>query len=345
MLRLMAHLGLFFRRTGRASCDDLIGLIIEAYVHQLVHLSRTDLTPVYVAQLPLPDDQVALYAQCLVSVDQQSQSCDEEERKRLLLLAHQAGLDTKAIAKRVVVTLCRQGEVNYVEDASLQVPTSAEDERRIRSLGWLLIDVNMRSELLVEANTLMRGFLLRRQIEAVKSTFQLVPTDTISLLSEQWESRTGLTELPPELECAVREYICIKTYLDALDAFNDWFARFHHGKPKKVGLQQQQHQSSHLSFTENLLKEQHNRQHQVELQRWKAAVESLTQSAVDKLYNVLLFPDGGWMVDSVQAQCLDQDDGVRCHQLELLRQTCVPHAALLLSNVLSSTEQHPSAWN
>jgi len=32
MLRLMAHLALFFRRTGRASCDDLIGLILEAYV-------------------------------------------------------------------------------------------------------------------------------------------------------------------------------------------------------------------------------------------------------------------------------------------------------------------------
>ena len=59
----------------------------------------------------------------------------------------------------------------------LQVPTSAEDERRIRSLGWLLIDVNMRSELLVEANTLMRGFLLRRQIEAVKSTFQFYNVD------------------------------------------------------------------------------------------------------------------------------------------------------------------------
>ena len=126
MLRLMAHLALFFRRTGRASCDDLIGLILEAYVQQLVHLSRTDLAPVYVAQLPLPEDQVALYAQCLVLVDQQSETCDVNERRRYLSLAQQVGLDVKAIAKRVVATLCRQGDVQYIEDASLQVCSSGK---------------------------------------------------------------------------------------------------------------------------------------------------------------------------------------------------------------------------
>jgi hypothetical protein len=136
----------------------------------------------------------------------------------------------------------------------------------------LLIDSSMRSELLVEANTLMRGFLLRRQIEAVKSTFQLVPMDTISILIDQWKARTGLTDLPPEVQSSIREYVCVKAYLDALDAFNDWFTRFHHSKPKKTAIQQPQR----------------------DLMRQNAQ----------------------------------------------LRQTCVPHAALLLSNVLFSTQQH-----
>ena len=77
----------------------------------------------------------------------------------------------------------------------------------------------MRSELLVQANTLMRGYLLRRQIEAVKLTYKLIPADSISLLSDQWETRTGLKELPPEIESSIREYLCVKAYLDALDSF------------------------------------------------------------------------------------------------------------------------------
>ena len=147
----------------------------------------------------------------------------------------------------------------------------------------------------------MRGYLLRRQIEAVKSTYQLIPPDTIALLSDQWESRTGLKELPPDVESSIREYLCVKTYLDALDSFQEWFSRFHHSQPKRSTVQQQRDTFrsgvSQMSFTENLLQEQHDKQHKVELQRWQAAVESLSQSAVDQLYNVLLFPDGGWMAD------------------------------------------------
>ena len=124
MMRLMAHLALFFRRIGRGSCDDrLIGSILEAYVQQLVHLSRTDLATVYVAQLPNPRDQIRLYAQCLVQVEQQeSDTFDDAQRRHLLSLAHQVGLDVNAIAKEVVISLCDQGDqLPPIGDASLQV--------------------------------------------------------------------------------------------------------------------------------------------------------------------------------------------------------------------------------
>ena len=78
----------------------------------------------------------------------------------------------------------------------------------------------MRSELLIQANNLMRSYLLRHQIDAVKFTFQLVPSDTLSVLSEHWESRTGLTDLPADVEVSICEYLCVKTYIDAFDAFN-----------------------------------------------------------------------------------------------------------------------------
>lgn len=201
------------------------------------------------------------------------------------------------------------------------------------------MDPSMRSELLIQANSLMRGYLLRRQIEAVKLTFQIIPADTVSVLTDHWESRTGLTDLPPEVESAVREYLCVKTYIDALDAFQEWFTRFHHSKPKKaeIGQQHRGAASTQLSFTENLLKEQHQKQHQAEILRWQAAVDSLTQTAIDKLYNVLLFPDGGWMNDSVS---YEDENTPRKQQQHLLRQTCIPHAALLLCNILTSTHRY-----
>lgn len=123
MLRLMAHLALFFRRIGRGSCDDLIGSILEAYVLQLVNLGRTDLAAVYVAQLPLPEEQIRLYAECLVMVEQQDpDAIDQAERRRLLSLANEVGLDVNAIAKQVVISLCDQGDrISHVSDASLQV--------------------------------------------------------------------------------------------------------------------------------------------------------------------------------------------------------------------------------
>ena len=85
--------------------------------------------------------------------------------------------------------------------------------------------------------------------------------------------------------------------------WQEWFSRFHNSKPKRAAVQHRENfraGSSQLSFTENLLQEQHDKQHKVELQRWQVAVESLSQSAVDRLYNVLLFPDGGWMADNYE---------------------------------------------
>lgn len=198
----------------------------------------------------------------------------------------------------------------------------------------------MRSELLIQANNMMRSYLLRRQIDAVKLSFQLVPPDTLSVLNEQWESRTGLTDLPVDVQAAIREYICVKTYLDALDGFQDWFNRFHHSKPKRAHLTSQQQRvggSTQLSFTDNILKEQQSKQYQNELQRWHASIESSTQTAIDKIYNVLLFPDGGWMADSIQ---FEEEDSPRQQQQQLLRQSCIPHVALLLCNVLTSTERY-----
>ena len=150
----------------------------------------------------------------------------------------------------------------------------------------------MRSELLIQANNLMRSYLLRRQIDAVKLTFQLGTdgtSDTLSVLSEHWDSRTGLTDLPADVEVSIREYLCVKTYIDAFDAFNCF-------KPKNLStllaIQQRVCSSRQLNFTKNLLKEQQRKQHENELQRWQAAVQSLTQSAIVVCFSLM---EDGWL--------------------------------------------------
>lgn len=60
------------------------------------------------------------------------------------------------------------------------------------------------------------------------------------------------------------------------------------------------------------------------------------------LFNVLLFPDGGWLVDSKSSNdepCTPEDE-LREHQLEKLRELCIPKITLLLHSVMSEMNEH-----
>jgi len=60
------------------------------------------------------------------------------------------------------------------------------------------------------------------------------------------------------------------------------------------------------------------------------------------LFNVLLFPDGGWLVDSTSGNdesCTPEDE-LREHQLEKLRELCIPKVTLLLYSVMSEMNEH-----
>lgn len=77
------------------------------------------------------------------------------------------------------------------------------------------------------------------------------------------------------------------------------------------------------------------------------------QEVEGKVYNVLLFIKGGWMVDEqVRLTCLSsnilthghtqggRDDPARHKQMKLLRQLCLPKLCFLLHNVLHSTQNY-----
>lgn len=68
----------------------------------------------------------------------------------------------------------------------------------------------------------------------------------------------------------------------------------------------------------------------------------LFQAVKQLLFNVLLFPDGGWLVDSKisnDESCTPEDE-LREHQLKKLRELCIPKVTLLLHSVMSEMNEH-----
>ncbi|OXB57068.1 hypothetical protein ASZ78_002939 [Callipepla squamata] len=70
---------------------------------------------------------------------------------------------------------------------------------------------------------------------------------------------------------------------------------------------------------------------------WKSFLDGLTSDVKEKMYNVLLFVDGGWMVDVREDA---EEDPERTHQMLLLRKLCLPMMCFLLHTVLHSTGQY-----
>lgn len=60
------------------------------------------------------------------------------------------------------------------------------------------------------------------------------------------------------------------------------------------------------------------------------------------MFNVLLFPDGGWLVDSNNNndEPSTAEEMSREHQMEKLRELCIPKITLLLHSVMSEMNEH-----
>lgn len=328
ILRFMAHLVLFLRSAGIESETDLDKCvsILKAYVQTLIEEKQIDLVATYVATLPA-DIQIETYAYFLEDI------VDMKERQKCLELASSAGLDVPLITKTVVE--CIRGKEDFAIDrgmsSALEAATATEDRKKIEAIEWLVFEPSQRNEALKQSNAIMRCFIATRKHAAAREVFQKIPVDSIHVIHKEWQSRGGTSPLPAADDNAIREYLCIKAFLESLDAFNDWFQHFHHNIPPRP------HDGAHANFTEKVAYEQRLEQYEVEFGRWKNSLDIHTKTTMEKIYNVLLFPDGGWMVDHRNDE---EEDSQRSHQLELLRQLCLPLTCYLLHNVLYSTEQY-----
>ncbi|RXG52875.1 Nuclear pore complex protein [Armadillidium vulgare] len=371
VLRCLTHLLLVLKRLGRVSyeMEDQINDIFHACVKEA--MERGDIEQVARYSSVLPEClQTRSYADFLINI------CEEHHRKHALSLASMVGLNTAAITSMVVTKI----RVSPSADVSneLIADTTADDKIKINALDWLLYDKSQRPEALRQANAIIRQFLISRKVSAAKVLFQKIPSDTIDVIIKLQEAKTGSTELPTYYENRIREYLCYKTFLDAQEAFTDWFDHYHQKKPvppKKP--------KSGCSFQEQLAYDHNLQVYNSDYDRWKNTMDLITKKASERLYNVLLFPDGGWLNDMTplptegdqneddtemgedtsfwkrleEGKSLDlgpEDDILleflepqicsrepsRAHQLTALRSVFIPQATSLLQTILHCTENY-----
>ncbi|XP_015261194.1 PREDICTED: nuclear pore complex protein Nup107 [Gekko japonicus] len=324
LLRFMTHLILFFRTLGLQTKEEVSVDVLKVYIQRLICEKHTDLIAFYVSHLP-QDIGIVQYAVFLEDVT------ETEQRHHCLELAKEAGLDVATITKTVVENICKKDASEFTHhDLAIDMGTTEEDRLKIDVIDWLVFDPAQRAEALKQSNAIMRKFLASKKHEAAKDVFIKIPQDSIAEIYNQWEEQGMDSPLPAEDDNAIREHLCIRAYLEAHEAFNEWFKHMS-SMPQAPG------QLSQASFTEKVAHELKEKKYEVDYGLWKGLLDALTADVKEKMYNVLLFVDGGWMVDVREDA---EDDPERSHQMIMLRKLCLPTMCFLLHTVLYRTGQY-----
>ncbi|GAB6025436.1 hypothetical protein CHUAL_014030 [Chamberlinius hualienensis] len=327
ILRFAAHLVLFLRVVGYNIKEEVCISILELYVKLLIEKHLVKLVALYTATLPSPQ-QVTLYAQFLQGI------LDCDERQLCLQIGEDAGLDVPTITKTVVENIRHSADTQQnlpVGTSTLSVQTTLEDRKKIDSIEWLIFDASQRGEALRQGNAIIREFLIQRKIDAAQNLLMKIPSDSIEIIVKQWRMQCGETELSAVDANATREYLCILAYLQAQDSYKDWFEHFHNGKPDSPKL------AAGANFSERVAFEHRQKQHETDLSRWQHTLELQTKTTTEKLYNVLLFIDGGWMIDQRIENSADEG---RQQQMKCLRESCLPEITIMLHSILHSTGKY-----
>ncbi|KAG5673126.1 hypothetical protein PVAND_003200 [Polypedilum vanderplanki] len=328
IMRLFAHLVLFIRQIGKSHQEEIGDRIIRSYVQCLMKMGDAQLVAFYTAALPSAQ-QIQIYSEFLENVPESSRrSCMEE--------AQSHGLDIAQIAKVTVERVQRM--IEDPDNAKLLTGEMSDlDRKKISSLEFLVFLKDQRDELLWQANAMMRYFMAQRKIEAVKKAFTMIPTDSIQVLIQQFGGKNNLSV---KAECSIREYLCHQAYLAAIDGYNDWVEFFYNKKPRPPNTAQGK------NFQEKAASEHQEQIYQQDLERWKNLLKEQTFATKDLFYNVLLFPEKGWLMDAedLKMEFSTEENANawenRKVQMDNLRKLHIPDIALLLHKILTLAEEH-----
>ncbi|XP_065095633.1 nuclear pore complex protein Nup107 [Ochlerotatus camptorhynchus] len=322
MLRFLSHLVLFIRQIGKQCQEDIADKVIKRYVECLIKHGDAQLVAFYTAALPT-DLQLLMYSKFLETVN------ETQVRKRVLEEAYSFGLDVPAITVYTVEKIRNREEESDVKPQEGDI--TPLDQMKISSLEWLIFYPDQRGELLWQANGLIRAFLAKRNVEAARKAFATVPVDTIQQIINNYGSKD---ELPRKEEASIKEYLCHQTYLAAIDGYNDWVEYYYNMKPKPPQLVKSS------NFTERVASEHREQTYRNDLERWHTQLQEQTTVTRDLLYNILLFPEKGWLIDpdfdGNEGSDGDDEDWLnRAVQMENLRKLCIPDVVLLLHQIFT----------
>ncbi|XP_062520913.1 nuclear pore complex protein Nup107-like [Corticium candelabrum] len=327
-LRFLAHLVLFLRSVGIVGGDDSVcNSVLVQYVEGLIREKQSTLVATYTASL-MPDERVSVYAKFLEGIT------DTELKKECLKLAEKAGLNVQDITRVVMENIRNIEQEDFTLTATYVAPLETDisevDKKKVAAIDWLMFEPSQRYDALMQSNAIIRGFLATGKLSAARDVFTKIPKDSIEVVHQQWRRRAGKNSMPVAMTSAVREHLCVKMYLDANDAFHDWFQRFHAGIPTAPAAT-----STVTTMQERMRLEHELKKYNRDVERWSRDLQEQTGITVQKIYDVLLFDGGGWMRE-------DEGDGDenRRQQLCVLRQLCLPGMVFLLHQVLHSTRRY-----
>jgi hypothetical protein len=254
---------------------------------------------------------------------------DNKERMLLLKLAKERNMNVQAITLNIVDNISKKttprADRTMLEQSALSTTAvfakttdmfaaktaqvlNDEDKAKINALDWIAYDNMQRFKLLEYANLTMRYFLLeRRNFEATKTVFSKVPQDTIAMISMQYNlSKTGgqrldlenmIDHFPNNVTNAIKEYLCFKEYIEAINLYNEWFEFYHKEKPVEPISKQEGEAHQEQSFAERMAHDYQLKQYRDLLERWRAKALLYSEKAKASFLALIKFPYGGWMVD------------------------------------------------
>ncbi|GBP34777.1 Nuclear pore complex protein Nup107 [Eumeta japonica] len=327
-IRFLAHLILVLRQMGKDPQHDIGNKVLESYVHELIKKLKNgsidcpELITYYISTVP-PESQVLLFADLMDRIEK------KECRKEVVRAGVIAGIDIAAAARLAIkkAILAVQEGYGNVHITYTQTSSSENDKslvnKVITSLEWLALQSNQVQEALWLSNAMIRTFIFINNTDAASET----------LLSLNNMFPSFVSKVPPN-SSELREHLCLKAYIEALDGFTSWYRHFISGQPKEV-----EPIPSDATFSDKVHHEQRCAQVEQLKARWQNTVTHQSRYTKNLFYNVLKFP-GGWLQDDHDGVLSDNfsinEKEERTKQLDTLRRLCIPEIAILMLKILQS---------
>lgn len=359
LLRFSSHLALFYRSASLQIKNDLFVALSEKFVQYLIDHSYKQLVAYYLSHLP-SQIQIKYYSKFLQGINENKErllllklakerNMDVQAITLNIVdnLSNQLGDDNSRArgsgGSQANKSMANMSTLGNRTDLLISSSTAArmiggggqqlndEDKSRINALDWIVYDPLQRFKLLEYANLTMRYFLLARQnFEATKHVYSKIPHDTLTLILGQYNCSIEATlqqiidSLPRNVSNAIKEYLCFKEYIEAINLYNEWFEHFYKEKPAKpvssaAALNDGEQagsgssdpsQAATSNFAERIAMDYQLKQYEDVKARWYAKALQNCSRVKGKFFSVLRFPHGGWMCDSraMSDDSTDSDD-------------------------------------